>query len=147
MGGKTAEHGFPRWYKVGGVETRDPTLLKCLNNSQKECNGSRYDTPEDPPGTDYVVPAGKTFYITKLQGVPLQTAGSAVLVEVGYGDDGVANSAATPTSPKGVWTIVANQVNGLLLDLDVWIPIPAGKYPYIFCQGTTWNVTVMGIEV
>lgn len=145
--GKTAEHGFPRWYKIGAVETRDPSLLRCLSNSQIQVTSERYDTLESPEGTDYQVPTGKTLYITKLQVGSGATSGTFFILDVGYGDDGVANSASAPTNRKVVYRTIYMQGAGLRGDLDVFIPIPAGKYPYIYGNGSWWNIAAMGIEV
>ena len=143
----TAEHGFPRYYKVGSAETRDPTELKSLVNSARGLTADRYDTFEAPRGTDYVVPAGKTLYITKLQGNGNIPTANIIVVWVGYGDDGVADSVTAPTNSKTLSQIQAMQGNGYMMDLDVWLPIPAGKYPWVSFNQATWNFQAYGIEV
>ena len=81
--GKTVEHSFPRWYTIGGAETRDPTQLKALINTQTSVDLNRYDSFDSPRATSYSVPTGKTLYITKLQGSIMQAAGADVGIEVG----------------------------------------------------------------
>lgn len=143
----TVEHSFPRYYKIGSIETWDPTELKTLVTSQEDVTSGRYDTLESPRGTDYVVPAGKTLYIGKLQGGTGQASGANGRIEIGYGDDGVADSVSAPTNALVVYQIRHRTSDGLRpWDEDVWIPIPAGKYPYVRLGGAG-NLTVVGIEV
>lgn len=144
---RTAEHGFPRWYTVGSAETRDPTQLKALINTQTSLDLNRYDSFDSPRGTSYQVPTGKTFYITKLQGSIMQAAGADVGIEVGYGDTHVEDSVAAPTNSTPVYLIKFYTINGVQVDLDVWIPIPAGKFPYIYLMNNVGNFEAMGIEV
>lgn len=147
MGGGTVEHSFPQYYVVGSVETRDPTKLKALVNSAVGLDADRYDTFESPQGTDYVVPTGKTLYICKVQGNGNIPAANIFRAEVGYGSSAVNNSAAAPTGATSVWVVEIMQGNGYLMDLAVWIPIPAGKYPYAKFNQTLWNFVAYGIEV
>ena len=143
----SVEHSFPRWYKVGSAETRDPTLLKCLINTQTQLDLNRYDSFDSPRGTSYQVPTGKTLYITKVQGSILQAAGADVGIEVGYGDTHVEDSVAAPTNVIPIYLTKFFTINGLQLDLDVWIPIPTGKFPYIYLMNNVGNFSAMGIEV
>lgn len=147
MGGGTVEHSFPRYYKIGGAETRDPSELKALVGSAKNLNSGRYDTFESPRGTDYVVPAGKTLYITRVMGGHQLTGGSAADLGIGYGDTGVGDDPSAPTNAKMLWQVTFFTVNGLNVDVEVFLPVPAGKYPFALATGAGWGLSVFGIEV
>ncbi len=105
---------------------------------------NNYMSLEFPLTVDYVVTAGKTFYICKIvwSGDAL---GDALLL--GYGDDGVADGAAAPTNPVPVCTVLKNAVANVMRELSVWIPIPAGKYPYVKSPVGNADIQVFGIEV
>lgn len=106
-----------------------------------------FTTLQSPEGTNYQVPAGKTFFITKI--IWTGTAiGNAVVI--GYGDSAVVNSATPPTNPQnvtgstiGVFKIrVANEV----LRENLMIAIPVGKFPFIKSIGGAVSVQIEGIE-
>ena len=138
--------GFPRWYTVGAAEVEDPTLIKALVGTAAEITGARYDSFDSPRGTSYSVTAGKTLYISKVQGTVTVAEGSTSTIQIGYGDDHVENSAGAPTTAVAVWNTTAFFRGPQLIDIDVWIPIPAGKFPYVVAAGThTFSVT--GVEV
>ena len=101
-----------------------------------------YMTFEYPVGTDFVVTAGKTFYITMIS----LSRGSVL---IGYGDDGVAAGAAAPTN----WVQVSGELRCTPsieghASIPVLIAIPAGKYP---CakenDGGVALLSIYGIEV
>ena len=131
-------------YGVGAATVTDPALTVSLTNSQANLTASRYDTFESPRGTDYVVPAGQTLYITLLVGRP-DTDATLNQIEIGYGDDGVANSITAPTTPVVVF---AASWEATETDLprftNLTIPIPAGKYPYLWANQSS-NVQALGI--
>ena len=54
---------------------------------------------------------------------------------------------AAPTNSMPVYLIKFYTSNAVQLDLDVWIPIPAGKFPYCYLINNVGNVEAMGIEV
>lgn len=143
----TAEHSFPRYYKLGAGESQQPGDFKCLTNSQQDIGSSRYDTLETPRGTDYQVPTGKTFWITKVIGGTTDGAAGVAGVAIGYGNSGVANSVAAPTN-SFVMAEIDHRFGGeLLVNIDVLIPIPAGNYPWVQSRNAASNWTIFGMEV
>jgi len=132
-----------RAYKLGAVGTSDVSEVRCL--SCYVAAQSHYMTLETPVGTDYVVPADHTFYITKIFYIG-GADGTSILV--GYGNDGVASGAAAPTTPVqltqklGYYTTATGEV-----EKEVAIPIPAGKYPYIQSVTSSVYVNIFGVEV
>lgn len=110
-----------------------------------------YMTLESPVGTDYSVPAGKSFIITKV----VYTGGSiGDMIVLGYGNSGVGNGAPAPTSPVSlVGAAGATPTSPLVVEavniahvIEVSFSIPAGKYPFIQASGTVSSVQVIGIE-
>ena len=106
-----------------------------LTNSQDILTADRYDSFESPRGTDYAVPAGKTFYLTALLGLPHVTGSTDEHFHIGYADDAVNDSVAAPTNPIIVcdWSWESTDSNPIVLDL--FCPIPAGKYPFVYSSG------------
>ena len=145
MGGSTVEHSFPRWYQIAGVGTRDPTDFIGLCNSQRYVVDGRFDTFESPQGTDYQVPAGKTLYIIFLAGTLDKTTQHSL--RIGYGDDGVANSASAPTNAVDVAVFALALITGGPQERALWVKIPAGKYPWLRVDGEQWNYYAVGILV
>jgi hypothetical protein len=98
----------------------------------------------DSTPTYYQVPAGKTFYITRIIHVNDAATGSSVF---GYGDTAVNNDTTAPTNvkqkTKGFKVEVANREQVI----DCFIPIPTGKYPYFKSSGNAGGAQVFGIEV
>tara|TARA_Y100000310_G_scaffold317685_1_gene370847 strand:+ start:24975 stop:25307 length:333 start_codon:yes stop_codon:yes gene_type:complete len=98
-------------------------------------------------GTDYQVPAGRTFTIAKIiyRG---ENAGADFMI--GYGDDAVANGVAAPTNPVGLTAdgVFAAPTAHTTYSVDVYLVVPAEKYPYVKVSGTTWcNIIALGYEV
>lgn len=113
-----------RVYKIGSGVTDVPgdiktgfVLTTALNN---------YMTFESVLGTDLQVTAGKTLYITRLH-----YFGNTISQNfwIGYGDTGVGDGAPAPTNPVQVTRRFANLVAQEEMSLDVFIPIPAEKFP------------------
>ncbi len=99
-------------------------------------------------GVDYQVPAGKQFRMTRIQ-----MFGAAGNVCVGYGDDGVAESAAGPTNYTDViglqgstGSISAMRSTTANTDQNIAGIIPAGKFPCVFNVAATVGVLITGIE-
>lgn len=105
-----------------------------------------YDTFEER-AVDYVVPAGKKFYITRITYTGKYNAGG---IEIGYGDTGVGNSASAPTNfvsltganaaTKSVFGTEAH----LPKQMDCWFEIPAGKYPCLHVNTSADGACVVG---
>ena len=145
--GKTAEHGFPRWIKLGSIETRNITEARALVSSQDLVGSSRYDTLERPRGTDYQVPAGKKLYLGKLLGIPVVASTGTCTLDIGYGDDAVANSVSAPTNAKVVVTFTVPGGTDRKIEIDLFGEVPAGKYPYGYGTDASFQFTLLGIEV
>src|SRR3990167_4433219 len=115
-------------YKLGALGQDSVSGIKNLAGT---VSGSNYMTLETPVGTDYQVPAGKTFYITKLDLTRL--SGNGAQVKIGYGDSGVAHGTVSPT--KYVALTSTYHIGGSAtqtLAFEIIIPIPAQKYPCIY---------------
>ena len=102
---------------------------------------SYYMTFESPVGTDYVVPTGKTFKVTRI----LAAFGGSIL-SLGHGTEGIPSQAAGPAGQViligGNFAYPTTAVYGL----DIYLEIPAGKYPYVQ-QGIANNWCILfGIE-
>lgn len=130
-------------FKIGGGGTDTPADVKCMAATP---GSTQYMTFESPVGTDYQVPSGKIFYITK---IIYSSSSSAALTafQIGYGDTGVPAQAGAPTNAVNVTSMFATVTNSQQYTLDVFIPIPAQKYPYILTQGNGGPCTIFGIEV
>ena len=128
-------------FRVGAGGTDTPSDVK--TGFVLVASASNYMTFESPIGTDVVVTAGKTLYITKLRAI--QSIGDNW--GIGYGDDGVAAGAAAPTNFVSLVTnLEANVVDH---EFEMIIKIPTGKYPCILTQAGAADVKVYmeGIEV
>src|SRR3990172_3860628 len=77
-------------YASTGAYAGDP-LTAYANTT----GANRYSTFESPGGSDYVVPANTTLVITRLV---YQSASLGDVIAIGYGDDGVGDSASAPTN-------------------------------------------------
>ena len=145
--GRTAEHSFPRYYKIGAAETRDPTELKALVPTTTGISSGRYGSLQRPQGTYHQVAAGKTLYLSHFVGISDKSAGTAGEVEVGYGDDTVDNSTTDATNYLRVAIVKYLAGSPYIISEDIWGAIPAGKYPCAYCRDGGWGFTVFGIEV
>ena len=140
------------FFKVGSGATDNPSNI--ITISAPTAKGTNdYETMEFPVGTDYQVPSGKTLYITKI--IAGTNAGSADFA-IGYGDTGVANGTTPPTNfvqitPNRMYPfkyVNGSGSSGVTTDIDVWIPIPALKYPCVRSNGTAGAyVSAIGILV
>lgn len=105
---------------------------------------SDYMTMEGPVGTPYQVPAGKTFFVTRLT---FNYAGGPNWFHVGYGDTAVASGAPAPTNFVKVTQAYGGGGSSIDASIDVMIPIPANKFPCIKNQsGTVGYIKVEGFE-
>ena len=133
-------------FKLGSVGQDGVTGLRSMFG--RLSTSSRYITPHTSGTTDYVVPAGKTFYITKIT----LNGGSALRsISIGYGDDAVAEGAGAPTN--AVTLTSTKHVIAVSADTyyvyDTFLIVPAEKYPYILSGGavSSHDVHLWGYEV
>ena len=104
----------------------------------------RYMTFESPVGTDYQVPAGKTFYITKIICSDVSASSGFYL---GYGDTGVAEGAAAPVNYQRLTGVTHVNTAYYSYPFDVCIPIPANKFPVMAGSAAASQVTLYGVEI
>ena len=130
-----------RNYKIGGAVTDTPTDGKCL---WKRVATTKYETLATFAGA-YQVPVGKTLYVTHIL---LNGDTANWSIEFGYGDDAVNGSATPPTNSVKQCEDLGSAAAFNTLDLSVFFPVPAGKYPYVFGNGAG-NVacTIQGFEI
>ena len=128
-------------------------IFKTLSaNIISDAVNTRYMTLEQPNGTDYSVPASKVFYALK---VPFYCVAAAGLHNIGYGDDGVAEGIAAPTTPvyllgsTAVLGVIVNAAANTFYELKIFASVPAGKFPFISraAVGGISSIVVIGIEV
>lgn len=127
-------------FKLGAVGQDSVTNTKVM--CAYSTDDVRYMTLESPVGTDYVVTAGYTLYMTFVIPNP-STAGHGIVV--GYGNDGVADGTSAPTG----WVQLTERLYGSNTGVgwQVLIPIPAGKYPCIKAVGGACRATIFGLEI
>ena len=131
------------FFKIGTFATDTHVNIRTL--TCQTSGSQRYMTLEYPSGTDYVVPASKTFIITR---VMWSVDTSAAAITFGYADNGVPDQAGAPTNAQKLteeWRATQN-INNFM---DCFIPIPTGKYPFMRAGvgGGICYVTVSGVEV
>tara|TARA_Y100000310_G_scaffold295348_1_gene326597 strand:+ start:66 stop:479 length:414 start_codon:yes stop_codon:yes gene_type:complete len=133
-------------FKLGSVGQDGVTGLRSM--FVRLTTASRYMTPHTSGTTDYVVPEGKTFYITKIS---LMGGGALSSISIGYGDDAVAEGAGAPTNAialTGTKHVIAVSANTYYV-YDTFLIAPAEKYPYVLSGGVsdTHDVHLWGYEV
>ena len=134
-----------RAYKLGALGQDDLTGVKCMAASVAGA-APLYMTMEYPVGTDYQVPVGKIFYITKLDASVTPAADGTFLI--GYGDNGTASSSSSSTNFIELTSPYLCRSTDNEVEFSVLLPIPAQKYPCIKqLSGTAANITAYGIEV
>jgi len=147
MGSHIERYVLETVYRIGSYLSDLVTGIKSLYASVDAAGN--YDTFEER-GSDYVVPTGKKFYITRISYTGKYNAGG---IEIGYGDTGVGNSASAPTNfvsltganaaTKSVFATEAH----LPKQFDCWFEVPAGKYPCLHANTTADGACVVeGVE-
>lgn len=133
-----------RVIRVGTIGS--DTIGEARSMTAQATGGVNYMTLESIVGTDYQVPSGKTFYITKLILAPTSTASKCRL---GYGDTGVANGAAAPTNAVDLTNSSQFSCtdNTTVVYDNLFFAIPSLKYPYVKSDQQSATVTIFGIEV
>ncbi len=130
-----------RLYKLGSLAQDTRTGLKMLFKTVLKDD---FDTLQFPLGTNYVVPALKSLYITA---IAFYGDTTKTKVRVLYGDDVVTASATPPTNPVYVSPFYSELVSGQDHHHETFIEIPAGKYPAVEFQVGAGVVEVQGLEI
>lgn len=129
-------------YTLNRVQLGDWQNTVALTNSVSTVTANRYDTFESPRGTDYQVPSGQTLYINNLVGHHTTHGSAHASVQIGYGSTGVSNSATAPADAVIVFSYTEHDHDVQVEPIDVWIPIPAGMYPFLLVdQGAGYQAT------
>lgn len=131
-------------FGLAGVEINDHEAAVALTNTQYDLTAFRYDTYQAPRGSAYRVPAGKTLYLVQIAGRPKTASSTPVDLQMGYADEAVADSISAPTGARVVWEVSWVAVNGPPDPIDVMVPIPEGKYPWVRAS-STGNYQATGI--
>jgi len=132
------------FFKVGSLGTDSPASVKSMTSRTTSANN--YMTLESVVGTDYQVPAGKTFYITSVVYMANSASGG---IKIGYGDTGVADGAAAPTNFVQLTEEFRSETADKLIPVSVLVAIPAGKFPCVRqnAGAVQLYVTYFGVEV
>ena len=128
-------------FKIGSLVQDSVAGLKALAAFATATN---YMTLEIPVGTDYQVPVGKTFYITKVS-YSVSTANEHVII--GYGDTGIPDQAAPPTNYVALTAYLQAPAAYTIYERDLFLAIPAQKYPCVKAGTAGLYALIHGIEV
>ena len=106
-------------------------------------DAGEYMTLEAPVGTDYQVPEGRTFTISRAL---FRTDTAGAHYSLGYADTGVAQGSGAPLAV--VWLIGTGDRSALAGtgDVDLYGQIPAGKFPLARFGGAGSAIQIWGIE-
>ena len=115
-----------------------------IDTKSANASSGNYDSLEKPVGTKYQVPVGKVFKIGKVI-----FAGSSVNAKctIGYADTPVDDDSTPPTNPVELLPLIPVDVAKKLINVEIFIKIPAEKYPYIRASGGVINSVELGWEV
>lgn len=116
------------------LTVRDLDSVITLTSSVDSITDDNYDTYQTPRGTDYLVPAGKTLYITHLEGNAIKGTGNERIL-LGYSTDTVSNSASPPTGGVIMVNFTFEESNIGTEGHEVNFFVPGGFYPYIHIDG------------
>lgn len=129
---------------IGSAEVsgeRRSRIVSLVATDAAGVTDGRYDTLQAPAGTDYQVPAGQTLITSSID---VGAGAAGVIVEAGYGDDAVNNSAAAPTTSVSLYEQTLGIAGGLA-ELNTYLEIPAGKFPWLRVTGAgAWRATAAG---
>ncbi len=130
-----------RLYKLGALAQDHRTGLKMLFKAVAKDD---FDTLQYPLGTNYVVPANKTLYISMVWFIG-DTA--RTIMRVLYGDDVVTASAVPPTNPVYISPFYQILVSGEDHHHETLMEVPEGKYPAVEFQVGSGSAEIQGIEI
>lgn len=125
-------------YRAGGVKSDTPTGFRvgsCF------CNSASRTKLKDGAETDFVVNAGKTFYIGLITYLPLPYQNSDKYYVLMYDDDG------TGTNEKDIAILPGSivQTSGSIVatQIECCISVPANKYITVRCADAGYFVSIM----
>jgi len=130
-----------RLYKLGSLAQDTRTGLKTIFKAVLKDD---FDTLQFPLGTNYQVPAGKTFYISAIIFVGDT---DKTIMRVLYGDDVVTASATPPTNAVYVTPFYKAPVMDIDHHHETLIEIPSLKYPAVEFQTGNGTVEIQGLEI
>ena len=84
------------------------------------------------------------LYITRLTGLPQDATSTSETLTIGYGDTAVGNATTAPDAAVIVFVTTWESADGAPVPLEVFVPIPAEKYPYVLPSGAG-NVQASGV--
>lgn len=120
--------------QVGSASVREQhaSQIVLLVTAGTSTPSGSYESLHEPVGTPYVVPAGRTLYIT---GVTI-TADSATttVALIGYGTAAVAATSTPPTGAIEV-TYITLPAAGGLVELPLAVAVPPGQVPFARLSG------------
>jgi len=105
---------------------------------------NNFSTFETELGTDYVVPGGAVFYITR---VYVYASAADHAPHLNHADTGVQDAAAGGTNSLQISGRFTVAVANVPADLPVLIAIPAGKYIELHDDNPTCVAFIEGYEV
>lgn len=130
-----------RLYKLGSLAQDTRTGLKTIFKLGLK---DKYNTLEAPQDTDYQVPAGAVYYMTRI--ACIGDAANTV-IQFLYGDDAVSDSAAAPTNPVIITPPYRCCTADICYPHDVFFEVPAGKYPAIHVTVGNAIAEVQGLQI
>jgi len=129
-------------YKLGSLCQDSETGIKALYAGNTA--GAKYSTLGTGAGGSYQVPVGKKLYLS-LAGFFCAAANGTVIF--GYGDTVVADSVVAPVNAVEVSNRLSSPTAFIWNELNVFLEIPAGKYPFFFSDSGGSSSMVYGLEV
>jgi len=129
-------------FKIGSLAQDSPTGIKIL--VAHNVAGAHYMTFETPVGTDYQVPAGKTFYITKIS---YSVAAATASATIGSGTAAVGEGAVAPAGYVALTGLYYGYLAFTQYEGDAFIPIAQNLYPCLVSGGGAVDANIFGIEV
>ena len=106
-------------------------------------SSTNYDTFALPVGTKYQVPAGKIYHAGQVR-YSGDTVG--MYIDVGYGDTSVTNSAVPPTNYVNLLPFLAVDTAVKHFTENIYLYIPANKYPCIRSVAGIGTTHIIGFE-
>ena len=102
-----------------------------------------YDSLDRPLTTTYAVPTGRTLTLVRAD---VASTSTRTVLQIGYGDTHVENSAAAPTNPVTLYETNLPAA-ATYHQIPVELAMPAGKFPWMRTIGAVGQRAVLvGIE-